>query len=113
MALSAPLPPPPSLDPFGEVPGKRGENQATSPSSVPLCLTPIPTPQNPEEQNNQFQNLDQVKRRPAHLMALLQHVAMQFEPGPLVRAGPGRHGGGAGRQGAGLGPATVFSALGP
>ncbi|XP_069406955.1 rho guanine nucleotide exchange factor 1 isoform X7 [Ovis canadensis] len=83
MAPSAPLPPP-SLDPFGEVPGKRGENQATSPSSVPLCLTPIPTPQNPEEQNNQFQNLDQVKRRPAHLMALLQHVAMQFEPGPLL-----------------------------
>uniref|UniRef100_A0AAA9SF99 Rho guanine nucleotide exchange factor 1 n=1 Tax=Bos taurus TaxID=9913 RepID=A0AAA9SF99_BOVIN len=39
---------------------------------------------NPEEQNNQFQNLDQVKRRPAHLMALLQHVAMQFEPGPLI-----------------------------
>ncbi|XP_006039923.4 rho guanine nucleotide exchange factor 1 isoform X5 [Bubalus bubalis] len=39
---------------------------------------------NPEEQNNQFQNLDQVKRRPAHLMALLQHVAMQFEPGPLL-----------------------------
>ncbi|XP_040108601.1 rho guanine nucleotide exchange factor 1 isoform X2 [Oryx dammah] len=38
---------------------------------------------NPEEQN-QFQNLDQVKRRPAHLMALLQHVAMQFEPGPLL-----------------------------
>uniref|UniRef100_A0A8C3YGQ3 Rho guanine nucleotide exchange factor 1 n=1 Tax=Catagonus wagneri TaxID=51154 RepID=A0A8C3YGQ3_9CETA len=39
---------------------------------------------NPEEQNNQFQSLEQVKRRPAHLMALLQHVAMQFEPGPLV-----------------------------
>uniref|UniRef100_A0A8C0DVT8 Rho guanine nucleotide exchange factor 1 n=1 Tax=Balaenoptera musculus TaxID=9771 RepID=A0A8C0DVT8_BALMU len=39
---------------------------------------------NPEEQNNQFQSLDQVKRRPAHLMALLQHVAMQFEPGPLI-----------------------------
>ncbi|XP_066876316.1 rho guanine nucleotide exchange factor 1 isoform X6 [Kogia breviceps] len=39
---------------------------------------------NPEEQNNQFQSLDQVKRRPAHLMALLQHVAMQFEPGPLL-----------------------------
>ncbi|XP_030729952.1 rho guanine nucleotide exchange factor 1 isoform X3 [Globicephala melas] len=39
---------------------------------------------NPEEQNNQYQSLDQVKRRPAHLMALLQHVAMQFEPGPLL-----------------------------
>ncbi|XP_059939679.1 rho guanine nucleotide exchange factor 1 isoform X3 [Mesoplodon densirostris] len=39
---------------------------------------------NPEEQSNQFQSLDQVKRRPAHLMALLQHVAMQFEPGPLL-----------------------------
>ncbi|XP_064345461.1 rho guanine nucleotide exchange factor 1 isoform X2 [Camelus dromedarius] len=39
---------------------------------------------NPEEQNNQFQSLEQVKRRPAHLMALLQHVAMQFEPAPLL-----------------------------
>lgn len=25
-----------------------------------------------------------MKRRPAHLMALLQHVALQFEPGPLL-----------------------------
>lgn len=64
--------------------GKRSGDQAPSPSYAPLCLTPIPAPQNPEEQNNQFQNLDQVKRRPAHLMALLQHVAMQFEPGPLL-----------------------------
>uniref|UniRef100_A0A8D1JFH2 Rho guanine nucleotide exchange factor 1 n=3 Tax=Sus scrofa TaxID=9823 RepID=A0A8D1JFH2_PIG len=39
---------------------------------------------NPEEQSNQFQSLEQVKQRPAHLMALLQYVAMQFEPGPLV-----------------------------
>uniref|UniRef100_A0A7N5KKM3 Rho guanine nucleotide exchange factor 1 n=1 Tax=Ailuropoda melanoleuca TaxID=9646 RepID=A0A7N5KKM3_AILME len=39
---------------------------------------------NAEEQNSQFQSLEQVKRRPAHLMALLQHVALQFEPGPLV-----------------------------
>ncbi|XP_057568720.1 rho guanine nucleotide exchange factor 1 [Hippopotamus amphibius kiboko] len=39
---------------------------------------------NPEEQSNQFQSLDQVKRRPAHLMALLQHVAMQFDPGPML-----------------------------
>uniref|UniRef100_A0A8I3RRK9 Rho guanine nucleotide exchange factor 1 n=1 Tax=Canis lupus familiaris TaxID=9615 RepID=A0A8I3RRK9_CANLF len=39
---------------------------------------------NTEEQNSQFQSLEQVKRRPAHLMALLQHVALQFEPGPLV-----------------------------
>ncbi|XP_036201986.1 rho guanine nucleotide exchange factor 1 isoform X2 [Myotis myotis] len=39
---------------------------------------------NPEEQNSQFQSLEQVKRRPAHLMALLQHVALQFEPGPLL-----------------------------
>ncbi|XP_032105211.1 rho guanine nucleotide exchange factor 1-like isoform X1 [Sapajus apella] len=38
---------------------------------------------NSEEQNSQFQSLEQVKRRPAHLMALLQHVALQFEPGPL------------------------------
>uniref|UniRef100_H0WSL9 Rho guanine nucleotide exchange factor 1 n=1 Tax=Otolemur garnettii TaxID=30611 RepID=H0WSL9_OTOGA len=37
-----------------------------------------------ELQNSQFQSLEQVKRRPAHLMALLQHVALQFEPGPLV-----------------------------
>ncbi|XP_069314278.1 rho guanine nucleotide exchange factor 1 isoform X6 [Eulemur rufifrons] len=37
-----------------------------------------------EEQNSQFQSLEQVKRRPAHLMALLQHVALQFEPGPLI-----------------------------
>ncbi|XP_045387558.1 rho guanine nucleotide exchange factor 1 isoform X1 [Lemur catta] len=37
-----------------------------------------------EEQNSQFQSLEQVKRRPAHLMALLQHVALQFEPGPLL-----------------------------
>ena len=36
-------------------------------------------------------------------MALLQHVAMQFEPGPLVRAGPGRHGGGAGEARGGAG----------
>lgn len=41
---------------------------------------------NAEEQNSQFQSLEQVKRRPAHLMAFLQHVALQFEPGPLVRA---------------------------
>uniref|UniRef100_A0A2K6UW93 Rho guanine nucleotide exchange factor 1 n=1 Tax=Saimiri boliviensis boliviensis TaxID=39432 RepID=A0A2K6UW93_SAIBB len=46
---------------------------------------------NSEEQNSQFQSLEQVKRRPAHLMALLQHVALQFEPGPLVRAGLGGH----------------------
>lgn len=39
---------------------------------------------NPEEQSNQFQSLEQVKQRPAHLMALLQYVAMQFEPGPLL-----------------------------
>lgn len=39
---------------------------------------------NAEEQNSQFQSLEQVKRRPAHLMALLQHVALQFEPGPLL-----------------------------
>uniref|UniRef100_A0A8D2DZL9 Rho guanine nucleotide exchange factor 1 n=1 Tax=Sciurus vulgaris TaxID=55149 RepID=A0A8D2DZL9_SCIVU len=39
---------------------------------------------NSEEQNSQFQSLEQVKRCPAHLMALLQHVALQFEPGPLV-----------------------------
>ncbi|XP_012666633.1 rho guanine nucleotide exchange factor 1 [Otolemur garnettii] len=37
-----------------------------------------------ELQNSQFQSLEQVKRRPAHLMALLQHVALQFEPGPLL-----------------------------
>uniref|UniRef100_A0A8C9K3L1 Rho guanine nucleotide exchange factor 1 n=1 Tax=Panthera tigris altaica TaxID=74533 RepID=A0A8C9K3L1_PANTA len=43
---------------------------------------------NAEEQNSQFQSLEQVKRRPAHLMAFLQHVALQFEPGPLVRARP-------------------------
>lgn len=39
---------------------------------------------NAEEHNSQFQNLEQVKQRPAHLMALLQHVALQFEPGPLL-----------------------------
>uniref|UniRef100_A0A8C5L7Q9 Rho guanine nucleotide exchange factor 1 n=1 Tax=Jaculus jaculus TaxID=51337 RepID=A0A8C5L7Q9_JACJA len=39
---------------------------------------------NSEEQNSQFQSLEQVKRRPAHLMALVQHVALQFEPGPLL-----------------------------
>lgn len=39
-----------------------------------------------------------MKRRPAHLMALLQHVALQFEPGPLVRMGQGR------RRQAGAGP---------
>ncbi|XP_038195860.1 rho guanine nucleotide exchange factor 1 isoform X4 [Arvicola amphibius] len=39
---------------------------------------------NSEDQNSQFQSLEQVKRRPAHLMALLQHVALQFEPGPLL-----------------------------
>ncbi|XP_039102088.1 rho guanine nucleotide exchange factor 1 isoform X3 [Hyaena hyaena] len=39
---------------------------------------------NTEEQNSQFQSLEQVKRRPAHLMAFLQHVALQFEPGPLL-----------------------------
>ncbi|XP_019062913.1 rho guanine nucleotide exchange factor 1 [Fukomys damarensis] len=37
-----------------------------------------------EEQSSQFQNVEQVKRRPAHLMALLQHVALQFEPAPLL-----------------------------
>ncbi|KAG8507028.1 Rho guanine nucleotide exchange factor 1, partial [Galemys pyrenaicus] len=39
---------------------------------------------NTEEQNSQFQSLEQVKRRPAHLMILLHHVALQFEPGPLL-----------------------------
>ncbi|XP_037676522.1 rho guanine nucleotide exchange factor 1 isoform X2 [Choloepus didactylus] len=39
---------------------------------------------NAEEQNSQFQSLEQMKRRPAHLLALLQHVALQFEPGPLL-----------------------------
>ncbi|XP_043851512.1 rho guanine nucleotide exchange factor 1 isoform X2 [Dromiciops gliroides] len=38
----------------------------------------------PEERSSQFQSLEQVKRRPAHLMALLHHVALQFEPGPLL-----------------------------
>ncbi|XP_063108254.1 rho guanine nucleotide exchange factor 1 isoform X2 [Cavia porcellus] len=37
-----------------------------------------------EERNSQFQSLEQVKQRPAHLMALLHHVALQFEPGPLL-----------------------------
>nr|XP_051692467.1 rho guanine nucleotide exchange factor 1 isoform X1 [Oryctolagus cuniculus]XP_051692468.1 rho guanine nucleotide exchange factor 1 isoform X1 [Oryctolagus cuniculus] len=39
---------------------------------------------NAEEQSSQFQSLEQVKQRPAHLMALLQHVALQFEPGPML-----------------------------
>ncbi|XP_075392317.1 rho guanine nucleotide exchange factor 1 isoform X1 [Tenrec ecaudatus] len=40
---------------------------------------------NSEEQNSQFQSLEQVKRRPAHLLALLQHGALQqFELGPLL-----------------------------
>ncbi|XP_055473340.1 rho guanine nucleotide exchange factor 1 [Psammomys obesus] len=39
---------------------------------------------NSEDQNSWFQSLEQVKYRPAHLMALLQHVAQQFEPGPLL-----------------------------
>ncbi|XP_049643185.1 rho guanine nucleotide exchange factor 1 [Suncus etruscus] len=39
---------------------------------------------NSDEQNSQFQSLEDVKRRPAHLMALLHHVALQFEPGPLL-----------------------------
>lgn len=39
---------------------------------------------NSEDQNSQFQSLEHVKRRPAHLMALLQHVALQFDPGPLL-----------------------------
>uniref|UniRef100_G3T3K3 Rho guanine nucleotide exchange factor 1 n=1 Tax=Loxodonta africana TaxID=9785 RepID=G3T3K3_LOXAF len=39
---------------------------------------------NAEEQNSQFQSLEQVKRRPVHLIALLQHVALQFEPAPLL-----------------------------
>lgn len=69
------------------MPGK-GQGQAQGPSS-PHSLTPVP-PQNAEEQNSQFQSLEQVKRRPAHLMALLQHVALQFEPGPLVRMGLGQ-----------------------
>ncbi|XP_074163101.1 rho guanine nucleotide exchange factor 1 isoform X1 [Sminthopsis crassicaudata] len=38
----------------------------------------------PEERSSEFQSLEQVKRRPAHLMALLHHVALQFEPGPLL-----------------------------
>lgn len=46
--------------------------------------------QHSEERNSQFQSLEQVKQRPAHLMALLHHVALQFEPGPLVRACLGR-----------------------
>uniref|UniRef100_A0A8C7CF14 Rho guanine nucleotide exchange factor 1 n=1 Tax=Neovison vison TaxID=452646 RepID=A0A8C7CF14_NEOVI len=55
---------------------------------VPLC-SPLShrlalRPQNAEEHNSQFQSLEQVKRRPAHLMAFLQHVALQFEPGPLL-----------------------------
>ncbi|XP_007458652.1 PREDICTED: rho guanine nucleotide exchange factor 1 isoform X3 [Lipotes vexillifer] len=61
------------------------------PGLVPVCIIGAEDEDfenelktNPEEQNNQFQSLDQVKRRPAHLMALLQHVAMQFEPGPLI-----------------------------
>uniref|UniRef100_A0A7N4PWJ9 Rho guanine nucleotide exchange factor 1 n=1 Tax=Sarcophilus harrisii TaxID=9305 RepID=A0A7N4PWJ9_SARHA len=41
-------------------------------------------PQHPEERSSEFQSLEQVKRRPAHLMALLHHVALQFEPGPLL-----------------------------
>lgn len=65
---------------------------------LPTVSPPSLPPQNSEEQNSQFQSLEQVKRRPAHLMALLQHVALQFEPGPLVRAG--------------LGQARVVSALG-
>ncbi|XP_055992735.1 rho guanine nucleotide exchange factor 1 isoform X2 [Sorex fumeus] len=39
---------------------------------------------NTEAHNSQFQSLEEVKRRPAHLMALLHHVALQFEPGPLL-----------------------------
>lgn len=80
-----------SLSIHQKVPGK-GEGQAQDPSSTPHSLTSFPTPQNSEEQNSQFQSLEQVKRRPAHLMALLQHVALQFEPGPLVRAGRGQAG---------------------
>ncbi|XP_056652986.1 rho guanine nucleotide exchange factor 1 isoform X1 [Monodelphis domestica] len=38
----------------------------------------------PEERSSEFQSLEQVKRRPAHLMAFLHHVALQFEPGPLL-----------------------------
>ncbi|XP_038622901.1 LOW QUALITY PROTEIN: rho guanine nucleotide exchange factor 1 [Tachyglossus aculeatus] len=39
---------------------------------------------NPEEQKSHFQNLDLVKRRPAHLMALVLHVVLQFDPGYLL-----------------------------
>lgn len=39
---------------------------------------------NSDDHNSQFQSLEDVKRRPAHLMALVHHVALQFEPGPLL-----------------------------
>uniref|UniRef100_A0A4X2KJU2 Rho guanine nucleotide exchange factor 1 n=1 Tax=Vombatus ursinus TaxID=29139 RepID=A0A4X2KJU2_VOMUR len=38
----------------------------------------------PEERSSEFQSLEQVKRRPAHVMALLHHVALQFDSGPLL-----------------------------
>lgn len=75
---------------------ERGRVKPQAPPLVPLSHSHPRRPQNPEEQSNQFQSLEQVKQRPAHLMALLQYVAMQFEPGPLVRVGLGRGGAGTG-----------------
>lgn len=71
---------------MSSLPG-RGEVKPKVPLCSPLSHRLALRPQNAEEHNSQFQSLEQVKRRPAHLMAFLQHVALQFEPGPLVRAG--------------------------
>uniref|UniRef100_F7DVU8 Rho guanine nucleotide exchange factor 1 n=1 Tax=Ornithorhynchus anatinus TaxID=9258 RepID=F7DVU8_ORNAN len=79
-----------------------GESRGTNTLRRRLCLPQAPTTAspsiigaededfeneldtNPEEQKSQFQNLDVVKRRPAHLMALVLHVVLQFDPGYLL-----------------------------
>ncbi|KAL3980495.1 chemokine-like receptor 1 [Sarotherodon galilaeus] len=37
-----------------------------------------------EDQSNTFDNIEQLKNRPTHLLVFLQHVILQFDPAPLL-----------------------------
>ncbi|XP_063343034.1 rho guanine nucleotide exchange factor 1b isoform X3 [Pelmatolapia mariae] len=37
-----------------------------------------------EDQSNTFDNIEQLKSRPTHLLVFLQHVILQFDPAPLL-----------------------------
>ena len=50
-----------------------------------ICVFSLSLFQVVDDQCSCFNNIEQLKDRPAHLLVFLQHVILQFDPAPLVR----------------------------